>query len=474
MKKIVLFFVTSRTQWNAIRDIALAMYARGLANVRIYVIDENEEEPLDLDIRGANIPVERILEIGQKVNVTGNSLYYETSGIAEHRQSPINDWIKSIVNPLPGIRFFKNLREKRKERRIISRRVVHLKERKEFFVQLIEKWSPVSVVVPGDRGLGDQPALLAACKALGVRSIIPPISFSCPEGILAKTRQHDRYRATGEFATKYPRQVWRDADSDAQLSFFPARDTYVLDQAGMLPESPWVLGGGFSSLVLVDSEVSKRFATERALSGEKWIVTGHPDVDRLYGNFIKRDQEKVKYKRKYSLPEEDPVTIINLPLFGDVGLSKNEEEELHNEILSKISQFFPNSMISAHPRVDQLYIRELARYYSLHLMQEKLVDLLPISDLFISDQSSTTIFWAILAEVPTISLNWGWYQAPTFAQQIEGHLMTETISEFVTALELMENSEFRSRKRRQPVSMKEIYGRFDGKAMERILETLVS
>ena len=172
--------------------------------------------------------------------------------------------------------------------------------------------------------------------------------------------------------------------------------------------------------------------------------------------------------------ENDPITIVNLPLFDDVGLSKKEEAVLHNQILSQISQFFPKSLISAHPRVDQLYIRELAWNHSLHLMEEKLVDLLPMGDLFISDQSSTTIFWAILAEVPTISLNWGWYQAPTFAQQIEGHLMTETISEFSTALELMENSEFRSRKKRQPISGKEIYGRFDGRAMERILDTLVS
>ena len=140
MKTVVLFFVTSRTQWNAIRDIALAMYARGLANVRIYVIDENEEEPLDLDIGDVNIPVERIFEFGQKVNVASNSLYCENTGIAENRQSPINNWIKSVVKPLPGIRFFQELKERWKERRIISRRVVHLNGRKEFFVRLLEKW----------------------------------------------------------------------------------------------------------------------------------------------------------------------------------------------------------------------------------------------------------------------------------------------------------------------------------------------
>lgn len=482
--KTVLIFVTSLTQWHTMRLIAEALLDTNLADPKVIIIDN--EESLDLSAISVNIPVNHIQDLYEHHTHCSGTASVHTKVRERPKKSTrlgrgtittssiLYKLIKAGTNTLPGYKLLRKFRASMRENSIIKKEVARLGYREEFFISFLSEYQPICVVVPGDRGLGDQPPLLAACRKLGIPTVIPPTALSCPVEILARTRMDRRYYASRSFSREYPNQVWQDQKTGREISFFPERDTRVLAGAGMLPAHPKILGGGHTALLLVDSDASREHAIENGVSGRKICVTGNSDTDRLYTAYTQKSERRREFFLKYKLDENAVVTIVNLPLFNDVGWPHHAEREVHEVILSEVLRVSPSAFLSAHPRMIEDDKRYLSEQFGIQLLEERLSDALAISDLYISDQPSTTIFWAILAEVPTISLNWSWYTSPTIVNDIEGVVLATSAVEFRSALELLLDKKTQTNIRKIFERTKHRYGPFDGNSMARIINSIVN
>jgi len=479
--RIVPIFVTTLTQWHTLREIVDALSATGLVKPQVYFIDD--EADLDLKQLSKDYLVFRISKAEKNyrdVFLVDSATYpklqasdkYATAHRLFHWSwviAPLRNFVKKI----PGYSFVRKGRGAFREALIINREVKNLKKREEYFISLLYKLQSSTVIVPGDRGLGDQPPLLSACNKLNILTVIAPTAFSCPVEILARTRTHRKFQASKDFAQRYPDQVWKDVKTGRIISFFPERDTRALNKANMLPQNPKILGGSRSGLVLVDSEASKINAIDGGVACHKIVVTGNPDTDRLYSAYKEKLDRKNQLIEQYALDRVEEVVILNLPLFDDVGMSPSEESLVHKEILSEVGLVFPSFLLSAHPRMSRDYQEHLSTQFSIKILEERLSNVLPLADVYITDQTSSTIFWAILADVPTISLNWGWYSTPKLVKDIQGVKLSTSSIDFRNALKLLSAKHEQTKIRSGYAESRHLYGPFDGNSMRRITDTII-
>ena len=57
--------------------------------------------------------------------------------------------------------------------------------------------------------------------------------------------------------------------------------------AGLMPKNPWVQGGGYAKLMLVEGERVLKYYLTQGMEPGKMIVTGKPSSDTLYQSYLK-------------------------------------------------------------------------------------------------------------------------------------------------------------------------------------------
>jgi hypothetical protein len=111
------------------------------------------------------------------------------------------------------------------------------------------------------------------------------------------------------------------------------------------------------------------------------------------------------------------------------------------------------------------------RYPPLKILDEKLAEVLPAIDVYFTGLSSSTVPWAVLVSVPTViadhypekdHINFG---LPGVIHVSQSRDLKNILSQLVNNGDSFEKCE------KQLVST-EVYGKLDGKAVERIIEEI--
>ena len=76
-----------------------------------------------------------------------------------------------------------------------------------------------------------------------------------------------------------------------------------------------------------------------------------------------------------------------------------------NKILSEISKLPFNIILSLHPKMSYSNYSFLEKKYPAIIAEENLSSLLPLSDIYIAVQGSTTIDWASMLSIPVIVMD---------------------------------------------------------------------
>ncbi len=330
-------------------------------------------------------------------------------------------------------------------------------------------------VVTGDRHMQHEPALLKSCKIRKIPIFIPPISHISSPWNKAKTRSR-KYNLSKEacLQKQYPKQFFKN-EHGQYISFYESWKIRALGKLKMLSNNPWVLGAGLSDYIMVSGKMERNQLIEWGLAEDKVIETGDPEYDSLYKCQIRKNDILDALTQEYGLHSAQKIIIIALQPLHEHKLLKEEEHwKVIYEICSIACSFESNVLISLHPKMRFERYQFLEEKFNLKIIQRKLREFLPLGDIFISGQGSTTWMWSALCGVPTIICDWyGLNYAMN--QQEFGMKTVKTVSDFEETLaKIFSNEEYATMLKQHQLEAAERIGVLDGKAMQRIIENLVS
>lgn len=248
--------------------------------------------------------------------------------------------------------------------------------------------------------------LIKAAKDLNIPIFLPFIAQWSAEVNYLSIKNNPNYMLTNKSSIyerivlkKYTYQMYKNR------FYYQAFLFKALDNLNILSEMPWLNGGGASDIVALPNKLSYNQHINMGIKKEKLRILGDISYLTLYNIHKNREKLKATIIKKYNL-QHHKIIIINLPNWKEQNLAP---EKKHWEIIFKTIESTLNYqneysiLISLHPRKiinDYLFLKEK---YNITIIEERLMQILPISDIYIADQSST-ILWSILCGIKTLSV----------------------------------------------------------------------
>lgn len=288
----------------------------------------------------------------------------------------------------------------------VQNELISFEKEYESFSELFDTVKPDIVAASSDRGRWDDLTILRLCRERGVPSVLIPFSIAADKEDMPLIRRDMVYEADlfPEIRDKYPAMVAEDYRTGERRFFYAPWTIVALDKMGLLPEDPWVQGGGNSDIVLVDGELAKRRLVSFGCIPEKIRVTGMASYDSLF----KGGQDKAALRNtlnfRYGFVSKSPLVIFAVPVFFEHKIKSWDENHRFLTTISKVLRGSGcNLLISLHPKMDRsryLFFEE----YGFSLAEERLAAVLPAADVFLTTVSSTSL-WAAGLGIAQIILN---------------------------------------------------------------------
>lgn len=246
--------------------------------------------------------------------------------------------------------------------------------------------------------------LLKASKDLKIPIFIPSIANWNPEANYLMIQNNSNYSLTNQ-STDYQKKTFLKYQYQTykEKYFYQAFLFNSLDKLGILSTMPWLNGGGVSSLVAMTSKLNFDKHIQMGIDKNKLQILGDISYINLYQSFINKDSTRKKIINKYNLKNEKNI-IIGLANWWEHNLA---DEKTHWQIVYDTLEPFIeysnefNILISLHPSMKVENYTFLEKKYPITILEERLMDILPLADLYVADFSST-IQWAIICGIKTI------------------------------------------------------------------------
>ena len=201
--------------------------------------------------------------------------------------------------------------------------------------------------------------------------------------------------------------------------FYPAFLINAWYKFGLLPENMWVGGSGAADYVFADNGVMEQNLLQH-IAATKVKTTGTYELDTLYSFFSKKSSIAQKVRQKYKI---DPVHTLSLfsaiPNAEHSVLDKQSAFEEFRKIVAILTSTAAKTtlLIALHRKMytnEKIY-KEIAQEYEAIIVQESLIEVISVADIYIASAASSTLFWGILCGVKTISLDLWHLQNDLFA-----------------------------------------------------------
>jgi hypothetical protein len=462
-KPIVFLLARHQPSFKGMFPVAHALKAEGIRPIFLLEREVDELNVEQCDKEG----IEKIC-LWHQEDVSGVFSSKEVSttnkkifSISEHIS-----WQKIIYKiahflPVPWA-FFGALKEIRRQKRLARR--------------LIEAFTPSVILLNGDRHTGLELPLIKEANNSGIPTLVLPLGYSAPEGS-AKYREdapiywvyQGPFRWVNRFVKHLlPYQTYETDDGHAFL-FYPAWWTLAAWLSGILPQKPWYMGGGHTSIVAIDGIETKQRYVSYGIDGKKLVITGQPAFDDLYGIYLNKKRIREELIQKWHLDPQRKLLICALPQMGEHEiLPWDRHWQEINFLVETLSSQNASIVLSLHPKMDKEQYAYLRHEFHVTISEYPLSQILPIADVFVATFSSTVI-WAILCQIPTIivdfyDLNYNIWD--TF----EGCIIERNRTEFNETLHrVLNDDKFYSQLQQNQRKSSHLIAPFDGKAMERII-----
>lgn len=260
------------------------------------------------------------------------------------------------------------------------------------------------IFLEGDRHMNIQePVFLKISMERQIPVILPYLVFPTEEESLIRSSKN-----------KMIRQKWYTSHYilDAQKRFmgaqrnnkyyYPHAISNALYRFGVLSENPWYMGSGKITALCLPNQYMVSKYISNGIPRTKTLLLGDISYDRLFQNFIDRNKLRKKVFKKYDLDFSRKCFIIALPQLAEHDiLDWDDHWDEINFLLESLTSLNINLLISLHPKMDFEKYCFLESKFNCHILEERLVDVLPMADLFLGTFTST-VFWSVLCGIKTI------------------------------------------------------------------------
>jgi|GEM_PF-4970009 len=221
----------------------------------------------------------------------------------------------------------------------------------------------------------------------------------------------------------------------------------------------------------------KQLFQDQGTPPKKLIVTGHPEHDRIYAfNKFHTEEKEKETKQRFLLNPDKKVIVLGREAirYFDI-IPENEDKANIREILNILKEYKSNYeiVVKAHPRDDVNYYDFLFNEFPFVKIFYSKIDyylLLSISDLYIS-QISSTMYWAIGMNIPTISYDFNNVEYFGFIKERTGLLQVSSPEEMKQCVYALLN-ETNSCLTSKIEEAKMLYMILDGNCIKRILNVI--
>ena len=209
----------------------------------------------------------------------------------------------------------------------------------------------------------------------------------------------------GNIFTKYFKNQFIKFSNDNLISFYPLNELFLFEVLKLLPENPWVIGGGNSDYVFVENKNIKKYFINLKCRTKKLISIGSNNSDILHSE-IKIDE----LKKKLKLKNNSKILILLLSHFYEHGdLSYKEHKSHILEICSFLNKIKKEGrfqiLISLHPKQKYKNYKWIENELKIKISKFKLSEIIKIGDMIISELPSAVSDWANLFKIPYIVIN---------------------------------------------------------------------
>lgn len=261
------------------------------------------------------------------------------------------------------------------------------------------------VFVGGDRHvtLGYEPAILKICEERGIPTVIPYLVYPAEEEGLTQSSKN-KHIDNRWFVSRYiveSQEKFKNLSSKSKY-FYPHTLSNALDKFGTLSKYPWYMGFGKSTILCLPNQAMVDKYISKGIPENKIKLLGDISYDTLYNQYAEREKLKAKIKVNYNLDFSKQCVLVALPQLAEHNILSWDEHWIEIDFLLKtLKGLNLNILVSLHPKMDRNKYIFIEDEYNCNILNERLVEVLPVADLFLATFSST-VLWSVLCGIKTI------------------------------------------------------------------------
>lgn len=283
------------------------------------------------------------------------------------------------------------------------------------------------IFINGDRHLGYEPVFLKLSHDLNIKSVIPYlVNYSDEERLCVGALQHARIKHVGRslLASRYIlRSQGLQRLSKQCLYYYHHSIANALKKFGVLSDNPFVMGCGKSDILCLNDRHSAVAYSNRGVNSAKIRVLGDASYDKLFHQYTNKKLIKDELCNKYMISGHRKIAILSLPQLAEHGLLSWKEHWIEIEFLVEtLCSIDQSVIISLHPKMEICKYKYLEAKYNCRIASERLLEIIPVADIFVSTYSSTVV-WATLCGITAVivdfyKLNYTFYDYLTTVKKV--------------------------------------------------------
>ena len=257
------------------------------------------------------------------------------------------------------------------------------------------------------------------------------------------------------------------------ITRLPLTEAIARELTNTAPFNPWLVNTGHADVLAVESVAMKQAYLKFGFQDAKLKPIGHPVQDTLAVVARERLERRASLFAKNNLRTDRALAVVAMPpnQFSSRPCVYRHYADLISAFARLPSVIAGVSVVvSPHPNMSEEE-RELIRATGAVLVETTVADLLPLADIYISSVSST-IKWALGCGIPVIDFDcYGYGYRDYF--DLPQVISASDEAEFRSALRRFGNHEDRTQLVALARSGAERWGKFDGRATDRLVELML-
>ncbi len=277
--------------------------------------------------------------------------------------------------------------------------------------KLFDGIRPCALVVFDDRRVRPDLVAMREARARNIPVVLVPFAVSTLESDIYLRRDRSELILGRRPWRLLKRHIGQRLSSQVQqsdagaMTFYTPPETVVLRRLGLLPERPWVWGGGGADRICALGEDHRAYLAAGGIPVERIVVTGQPSLDALAMPPARRTDLRAMLRRRYGLTDGRRLAICAVPQHGEHALTDWPTHwRLTEELFAALAGSGMDVLLSLHPKSKRTEYAARAERHGLAILDERLAEALPAADVLVGSFSST-IAWSIGLEIPAIVID---------------------------------------------------------------------